>query len=420
MNSSPLPSAKARPAVVFARCARSLVRPLRTLQFWKLNAVQALLGVLPRLGSKSTTWGPPRGVATIDQAAAASPGTLRVIEFAAPQTLRRALSPRSIHEQEFQGFARERDYTTERTFIVQGAGLACCGDASFAFISADDRVIDELSFDIWTNVRHHVFRQWKLPPTRLLSGTVCSVLEPQAATYGHWLLDFAPRLAWAKAWLDENGLRARYLLHYRGKAHEKALLAALGIAEADVIPWTPGQRLEAERWVIPSYTSYSGKNLTGAAMARLRALFPPPAAQPPARGRRLYLSRRADGFRRVTNEDDVVRCLAARGFEVFEPAGLSLPDQAALFAAAEAVVGVISSGLSNLVFMPRGAAVVEIFPQDFFMTIEWAQCDLLGLNYFYMFEEGVLPAPTATLGNRFADVRINLAALERTLDLAGL
>ena len=81
------------------------------------------------------------------------------------------------------------------------------------------------------------------------------------------------------------------------------------------------------------------------------------------------------------------------------------------------VVSAISSGLANIVFMRPGATVVEIFPRSFFMHVDWAVCDLVGLRYFYMWEDGVQPDAIPE-PNRFADVTIDIAVLEKTLALA--
>jgi hypothetical protein len=384
------------------------------------DAYQWALGWLPRLGTNSRIVGPPRGMVGLREACLASSGNLRMEDEKPAVTLTRELVPRSLHKSVFLGFSKKRSYTTEASFMLSGTGLTCCGESSFAFLSEDDRIIDELSFDIWTNKSHHLRRQLWLPRAERIPGIVCAVLEPQWQTYGHWLLDFAPRLAWAKRWLDRNGIKARFLLTYGGKAHERALLGALGICEEDVIPWKSGVRLEADRWFIPSYTSYSASNLTREGVELVREAFLKQKIQTSQKGKRYYLSRQNDSFRRVLNESEVITCLSKRGFEAINPARFPIAQQAELFSNAEAVVSVISSGLSNIVFMRPGSAVIEIFPENFFMTVEWALCDLLDLRFFYLFENGSLPEGQGALTHRFADVHVNISALERTLDLADI
>ena len=271
---------------LLAQRARWLVRRLRSGQYAVLKATQRLLGILPRLGFTSRTFGPPRGVTTVEkicsgQGCAAQ--NIRRSEFIPGTPHTRALIPVTIHESVFAGFDAERIYTTEPFFLLEGPGFSCCGAHSFAILSHDDFLIDEFSFDIWTNRWHHLFRRLKLPRPHRLEGRICAILEQQADTYGHWLLDFVPRFARAKALLDQRGEKVRYLIEYRARPHERELLAALGLTEADIEPRQPARRYDADYWFLPAPTSRAATNLTRESVATLRRLFPPdtPAATHP-------------------------------------------------------------------------------------------------------------------------------------------
>jgi hypothetical protein len=401
-----------------SRRFRAVVRPLRGLQFWLLRGHQALFALLPRLGFRSTSFGPPKGLTTAARLADdAAHFTLHPL--AAAQAMQRRLVPKTVHPTVFVGFAEAAEISTEPLFVLTGGPLRCMGRDTFAFVSEADEVIDDLSFDIWCPRYHPVFRQL-FPPARVdLTDTVCAVLEPQASTFGHWLLEMVPRLALAKEHAARWGGKVRYLINHRGARHELETFAAIGIPLDQIERWAPNRCYRAERWIIPSFTSKGALNISPASVNALRDCFLPQDI-PRSPKRRLYLSRKSDPFRRVVNEPEVMRLLAECGFECVEPATLSVREQAVLFASAEAVVSVISSGLVNLVFMSPGAKVIEIFPESLFLPIEWALCELCGIDYFYLFEQGFQPASIASPGNRYADIRINLECLKRTLELAGL
>jgi hypothetical protein len=82
--------------------------------------------------------------------------------------------------------------------------------------------------------------------------------------------------------------------------------------------------------------------------------------------RRLYVSRqtgrsRENGRRRrILNHDEVVTVLDAYGFETVASEDLSIREQIDLFAEAEAVLGVHGAGLTNAVFAPSGAHLIEL------------------------------------------------------------
>jgi hypothetical protein len=76
--------------------------------------------------------------------------------------------------------------------------------------------------------------------------------------------------------------------------------------------------------------------------------------------RRLYINRSDARKRRIVNECEIWPSFAARGFENIAATRFSFRDQVALFAEAEMVAGPHGAGLSNLLFAPKGAQVLEI------------------------------------------------------------
>jgi capsular polysaccharide biosynthesis protein len=82
--------------------------------------------------------------------------------------------------------------------------------------------------------------------------------------------------------------------------------------------------------------------------------------------RRIYLSRnnqRAWSQRFISNESDVEAALAAEGFDIVEPANMTLPEQAALFSDAKCVVGPHGSAFANLCFAGAGIDVFDLMPE---------------------------------------------------------
>jgi capsular polysaccharide biosynthesis protein len=84
----------------------------------------------------------------------------------------------------------------------------------------------------------------------------------------------------------------------------------------------------------------------------------------PVRRRRLYVSRSDTKLRRISNEAELIGVLARHGFEVVVPGALSFRDQVALFMGAETIVGPHGAGLSNIMFAPSHARVLEILPAN--------------------------------------------------------
>lgn len=76
-------------------------------------------------------------------------------------------------------------------------------------------------------------------------------------------------------------------------------------------------------------------------------------------GKKIFISRR-NSRRGFVNESEIETYLLERGFETFVLEELTFQEQVRVFENAAFVVGAHGAGLSNLVFCPKGAKVLEI------------------------------------------------------------
>jgi capsular polysaccharide biosynthesis protein len=155
----------------------------------------------------------------------------------------------------------------------------------------------------------------------------------------------------------------------------------------------PNVRFEAvperERWVLPrlfhldDFQPIKRTLASAGALAFMRRLvfdgYAIATNQKPSL--RLYVTRADTKKRRVTNEAELMTMLAARGFASVAPGRLPLREQAALFAQAEIVAGAHGAGLTNILFAPHDAGVVEIFPADKVKNTYFLLAKSLGQNY---------------------------------------
>jgi capsular polysaccharide biosynthesis protein len=97
-------------------------------------------------------------------------------------------------------------------------------------------------------------------------------------------------------------------------------------------------------------------------MARTLETTPAIQDQP---ARRIYLGRSSEtaySGRTITNEAELQAALVKRGFKIIDPATLTYPDQIALFADAEIVVGAHGSAFANLIWSRAGTVVFDLMP----------------------------------------------------------
>lgn len=173
--------------------------------------------------------------------------------------------------------------------------------------------------------------------------------------YYHWLVDVLPRLLMLRA----NCSRVTLLLPANARAYMRLSAQALGFNRFTEIP--KESIVRGLDIVMPGHAASMGRQdatLLHQVRQELLQVFASPAVLTPVR--RLFLSRRTQQVRRLLNEDVMLPLLAAHGIESVVLDALTLPEQVTLLQGAELIVGVHGAGLTNMLFLPPGAAVVEL------------------------------------------------------------
>lgn len=81
----------------------------------------------------------------------------------------------------------------------------------------------------------------------------------------------------------------------------------------------------------------------------------------PSAQRLIYISRRYATRRKVANEEALIPILGRYGIEVVYPEQLSFKEQISLFARTKLIVSIHGAGLTNMLFMPSGGYVLELY-----------------------------------------------------------
>jgi capsular polysaccharide biosynthesis protein len=237
---------------------------------------------------------------------------------------------------------------------------------------------------------------------------------PGSDNYFHWLFDTLPRLRL----LEASGFGWDRIVVPRRTRFQRDGAALIGIDETRIID-APDAQIEAAQLIVPGLPGVSG-NPPGWACAFLRERFLPHVRGAPTGTRKIYVSRRQSGTRKVLNEDELLAALAADGFELFFLEDLAFIDQVRLFHSAHTVVSAHGSGLSNLVFCPPGAGVVELFSPAYVNVCYWALANQVGLAYRYVLGEGAAgtrlgPGP----GLVHENMRLDVAKVQAVLRSLG-
>ncbi len=174
--------------------------------------------------------------------------------------------------------------------------------------------------------------------------------------YGHYLMESVSML-----WVLEHGLKPALILHNALSRVPDCLLGLVepfGLDESSFIIPEPFASFET---VFMQRRSYMHRHYFGLAAQKVFYRIAEYYAQPDDQWpKRIYLSRRKMGTRRLLNEAECEELFQRYGFTVVNPEELTVARQAALFARATHVAGPQGSALHNRVLSlePRGLKVL--------------------------------------------------------------
>ncbi|MFM7426051.1 MAG: glycosyltransferase 61 family protein [Elainella sp.] len=214
-----------------------------------------------------------------------------------------------------------------------------------------------------------------------VAGSVAVLAGLSGHNYFHWMVDILPRLAllrqsdWSKPdwfWINDSDL-----------SFQRQTLDVLGVPAARLLSADRWPCIQAEQLIAPAFAGYLGWPEPWA-LAWLRQQFLPLAASCPKPPQRIYISRNRAHHRRLLNEAAVLEKLQAAGFVAVELETMSLAEQIALFAGAEAIVAPHGGGLTNTIFCRPGTPVIELVAPNYIRPYYWVISHHLGLRHYYI------------------------------------
>ena len=232
--------------------------------------------------------------------------------------------------------------------------------------------------------------------------------EVAPLNYAHWVLDALPRLKALERLRPKQDVRVA--VGPLTAAFQRETLHHCGFDDARIIELGPMQALRADELLVtgdlpdPQHPAFKAASW---ALHFLRDhLGAGVCGNTPARrdGRRVYISRGDGAGRRVVNERALLKALRPLGFEAVQLAGRSVREQAALFADASLIVGPHGAGLTNAVFAPPGAGMLELFPRSYGLAALYVLAMGARLRYAYLIAQDVVRGSHEQLDDMRVDV----------------
>ena len=197
--------------------------------------------------------------------------------------------------------------------------------------------------------------------------------------YFHWLTDVLTRLFVMRDRLHD------LLLVLPGTYQQldvvQSCLKAFGVSKVDFVG--AHEVVELRSLVMPSHTAPSG-HFKDEAIRGVRDALVSAYGDVGGEEKRLYISRRRAGRRRIVNEDEVTSVLRKFEFETVCAEDLSFEQQVAICSRARYIVSNHGAGLTNVLFMKHGGSVLELRHEaDCVNNCYFTMSSALDLNYFY-------------------------------------
>lgn len=292
--------------------------------------------------------------------------------------------------------------------VIVPGGFATAGGEVF---SADGELIHGASVPARTNDQRYIVQTRILP--RTWRGNRIAVLTSGLQdNYFHWLIETLPRLHMVRS----QGLQPDAWYVPSGKPFQAETLRMLDVPERGCIDPLQFPVVHAREIVAPFHEIVGGMTHPAWVVRFLQEhLLPSRATSAGPAQPRLYITRAGARWRRVTNEDEVMRVLEPLGFHRLSLDHMTVADQMRLFHEAEVVVAPHGAALANLAFARPGTKVVEFQPrkiQDVFYRL----CQAAGLEYRYLTS---LTGPDNAANNQ-QQIDVDPRALAATLGALGV
>ncbi|WCS26419.1 glycosyltransferase family 61 protein [Methylobacterium sp. NMS14P] len=198
----------------------------------------------------------------------------------------------------------------------------------------------------------------------------------QSKNYGHWLLEFVPRLLWFNDAACPSGFPICIDDHMPDT--HRQIVELLDTQDRPILPLSALATRFRELGVapvpiffpfdsrpgVPVYDAIWPEDVLGAMRRAVLERLAARGVDLRPSGRKIVLSRRGFVQRQLLNEAEIINLLAREGFEVVYPEKLSFAEQVALYHTADTIVGSASSALTNCIFCNPKARVLALIHED--------------------------------------------------------
>jgi len=273
---------------------------------------------------------------------------------------------------------------SEPAYVFELNDIDFWGRYGGSVVTSGNRLLADLSPEVWGIENHAIFSTFRLPKPRALHGRVAICVTPEApGNYYHWLADLLPRVALLKQVPGGFGDFAQILINGSAALYEEASLTELGVPLNKVLYVDSHSRFRIANATIPSM-DHSSKIVAPWKIRALREIQGGVADRNRSTPKRIYISRRRAAVRRVLNEEELSSLLEENGFTLVELESVPWTEQVRFFSNSDVVVAPHGAALANMVFCRPNSLIVEIGTRVGFQEFYWRLASSASLRYRFI------------------------------------
>ena len=314
------------------------------------------------------------------------------------------------HPFENKGSATE---LSEPAYVFELNDIDFWGRYGGSVVTSENRLLADLSPEVWGIDNHAIFSTFRLPKPRALHGRVAICVTPEApGNYYHWVIDLLPRVALVKQVAGGFGDFAQILINGSAALYEEASLTQLGVPLNKVLYVDSHSRFRITNATIPSM-DHSSKIVAPWKIRALREIRGAVADGNRSTPKRIYISRRRAAVRRILNEVELTPLLEENGFTLVDLETVPWTEQVRFFSNADVVLAPHGAALANIAFCRPNSLIAEIGTRAGFQEFYWRLASSASLRYRLIKAQ---PRVTPQAESRRAVENEDMIVDERTLN----
>jgi len=212
--------------------------------------------------------------------------------------------------------------------------------------------------------------------------TVCSLVNHWSKNYYHWIMDCLTRIEGIEYYQKQTGCKPLLIINSHPTSWQIESLKILGYQPEDYIEWNIS-KVKVKKLVVPSFRR-QGEWVAPSSLYWLRERIlnnlPISEGNQISYSPNIYISRAKASGRRVINEDEVMEFLKPLGFVSYSLEDMSFAEQVRLFSNAKNIIASHGAGLTNMIFSPQNATVIE-FVTPWVSTGYFVPSQILGFQH---------------------------------------